>query len=243
MDQPSVIMELEKVGFSYPNGRMVLKDLDFTLETGKKVGLIGHNGSGKSTFLLVLVGLLKINSGSIRFFSNQVQTEKDFQKIRGNVGLVFQNPDDQLFCPTVLEDISFGLLNQGKSPEQARSASLSLLEELELNGFENRLTYRLSGGEKRLVALATVLVMKPQVLLLDEPFTGLDESTRERIIDILNSLDISCIIVSHEYDFLARTTTDISSMENGRIIYNGRSDILHSHFHSHPGGVVTHHHR
>lgn len=243
MDQHPVILELDKIGFSYPNGHVVLKDADFPLKTGQKIGLVGHNGSGKSTFLHILVGLLKPDTGTIRFLGNPVQTEKDYRRIREKIGLVFQHADDQLFCPTVLEDISFGLLNQGLGPDSARDASIKLLEDLDLKGFEDRITYRLSGGEKRLVALATVLVMQPEVLLLDEPFTGLDESTRERIIDILTHLDISYIIVSHEYDTLARTTNDIFSMDKGGIIYNGDSDILHSHFHQHPGGRVHHGHR
>ncbi len=243
MDSDPVIIQLEKVNFSYPNGRVVLKDTDFSLRTGQKIGLIGHNGSGKSTFLHILVGLLKISGGSIRFFREPVVSEKDFQKVRQHIGLVFQNSDDQLFSPTVLEDIAFGLLNQGKTPEEAREISRKLLTDLDLKDFENRVTYRLSGGEKRLVALATVLVMEPRVLLLDEPFTGLDEYTRDHIIEILNHLDISYIIVTHEYDSLVQTTSDICSMENGKIIYNGDSSMLHSHFHRHPGGTVHHHHR
>lgn len=237
-----VIIRLENVDFSYPNGGPVLKGADFSLPEGRKIGLIGHNGSGKSTFLHILVGLLKITGGTIRFFDEPVASEKEFQKVREHIGLVFQNPDDQLFSPTVIEDIAFGLLNQGKSPDEARDMTLKLLADLDLKNFENRVTYRLSGGEKRLVALATVLVMKPRVLLLDEPFTGLDEHTRDHIIDILNHLDISCIIVSHEYDALVQTTRDICSMENGKIVYNGDAAMLHSHFHRHPGGTVTHHH-
>ncbi|MBW2366963.1 MAG: ABC transporter ATP-binding protein [Deltaproteobacteria bacterium] len=242
MDQHPIIIELSKISFSYPNGRLVLKDADFTLKTGQKIGLVGHNGSGKSTFLHILVGLLKPNSGAIHFLGDPVQTETDFRRVRKKIGLVFQHADDQLFCPTVLEDISFGLLNQGMDPDNARDISLKLLEDLDLKGFEDRITYRLSGGEKRLVALTTVLVMQPEVLLLDEPFTGLDESTRERIIDILTRLNISYIIVSHEYDTLARTTSDIFSIGKGRIVYIGNSDILHSHFHRHPGGKVHHKH-
>jgi cobalt/nickel transport system ATP-binding protein len=138
--------------------------------------------------------------------------------------------------------VAFGPLNLDKKPVEAREMSLRTLKALNLEGFENRVTHRLSGGEKKLVALATVLVMKPEVLLLDEPTTGLDEDTSKRIIDILNDLDISYLIVSHEYDFLARTTRDIYSMGYGGIQYNGRSENLHSHYHSHPHGKVPHSH-
>jgi len=243
MDQHPVIIQLEKINFSYPNGRVILKEADFSLKKGQKIGLVGHNGSGKSTFLQILVGLLKASSGSILFYGDPVEKEKDFRKVRAHIGLVFQNADDQLFSPTVLEDVCFGLLNQGLSPEKARNRAFETLDKLGLNGFENRITYRLSGGEKRLVALATVLVMAPEVLLLDEPFTGLDESTRDHIIDILNHLDISYIIVSHEFDSLARTTRDICSMEAGHIVYNGDSSVFHSHYHTHPGGKIHHGHK
>ena len=242
MDARDVIIEMENISFFYEKDRPVLNGLHFKMEAGQKIGLIGHNGSGKSTLLQVIMGLLKPASGTIKIFNTPVVSEKDFQQARKKIGLVFQNADDQLFSPTVLEDVAFGLLNHGHSPEAARSKSMSLLENLDLKGFENRITYKLSGGEKRLVALATVLVMEPRVLLLDEPFTGLDESTREHIFEVLNRLDISYIIVSHEFDALVRTTKTICSMENGKIVENGESDVLHSHFHQHPGGSSQHHH-
>ena len=158
------------------------------------------------------------------------------------MGLLFQNADDQLFSPTVLEDVAFGPLNMGMKAKEARRLSMATLEELNLKGFEDRITCKLSGGEKRLVALATVLVMEPQVLLLDEPTSGLDEATRERIISILNSLKISYIIVSHEYDFLTRTTQSMYGMEQSTIAYEGESAALHSHFHIHSLGKVPHKH-
>ncbi len=246
MDKNNVIIELEEVCFSYPyssSSSPVLDHLNFQLQSGEKIGLIGHNGSGKTTFLHIIMGLLPVSSGVIRVFGKPVLSEKDFRSVRQKIGLFFQNADDQLFSPTVLEDMAFGPLNLGKTPEEARDISKKTLESLNLKGFEDRVTYKLSGGEKKLVALATVLVMQPVVLLLDEPTTGLDESTRERIIDILNDLDISYIIVSHEYDFLASTTRNIYSMDGGRIVYNGDSAALHSHYHTHPMGEYPHKHK
>jgi cobalt/nickel transport system ATP-binding protein len=236
------IIQLENVCFSYPNGRPVLDNLQFEIKQGRKLGLIGPNGSGKTTFLHIVMGLLRISSGKVIIFGKSVETEQDFTRARQKMGFLFQNADDQLFSPTVLEDVAFGPLNLGKKPEEARQISLDTLKALNLEGFEDRVTHRLSGGEKKLVALATVLVMKPDVLLLDEPTTGLDEDTSRRIIDILNGLDISYVIVSHEYDFLARTTRDIYTMQGGKILYNGRSENLHSHYHRHLQGKAPHSH-
>ena len=236
------IIQLENVCFSYPDGRAVLDSMQFEIGQGEKLGLIGPNGSGKTTFLHIIMGLLRASSGTVRIFGKPMETEQDFRDVRQKMGFLFQNADDQLFSPTVLEDVAFGPLNLGKKPEEAREMSLETLKALNLESFEDRVTHRLSGGEKKLVALATVLVMKPDVLLLDEPTTGLDEDTSVRIIDILNSLDISYMIVSHEYDFLARTTRDVYSMQGGKIGYNGSSDNLHSHYHRHPNGKTLHSH-
>jgi len=242
MGENSVIVQLENIVFSYAGGKPVLDDLCFTLEEGEKLGLIGHNGSGKTTMLHIIMGLLKPSRGTVRAFGKPNETKRDFLEVRPRAGLLFQDADDQLFCPTVLEDIAFGPLNLGKSPTEARKMAMETLERLNLRGFEERLTHKLSGGDKKLVALATVLVMQPKALLLDEPTTGLDEDTNIRIITLLNSLDISYVIVSHEYDFLARTTHDIYSEQNGQIVYNGDSSALHSHYHKHLMGEFGHHH-
>jgi len=242
MEQLPVPIEMADVGFQYPSGRKVIENVDFQLKAGDKIGLIGPNGSGKSTFLHLIMGLMKPTTGDIRLFGKPVQKEEDFQKSRRKIGLLFQHADDQLFSPTVLEDVAFGPLNLGCPPAEARAMALKTLENLELTGFEERVTYRLSGGEKKLVALATVLVMAPEVLLLDEPTTGLDEATIIRIIDILNQLEIGYVIVSHEYDFLARATRLIYSIHEGRIVFNGDSSKIHSHYHVHPAGSIPHKH-
>lgn len=242
MGENDVIIQLENIVFSYTGGKPVLDGLCFTLEEGEKLGLIGQNGSGKTTLLHIIMGLLKPSSGTIRAFGKPVETKKDFLDVRRKIGFLFQDADDQLFCPTVLEDIAFGPLNLGKSPTEARKMAMETLERLNLKGFEARVTHNLSGGEKKLVALATVLVMAPKALILDEPTTGLDEDTNIRIITLLNQLDISTIIVSHDYDFLARTTRDIYGMQNGQIIHNGNSSALHSHYHKHLIGKIKHRH-
>jgi len=206
MSEP--LIELQQVTFAYPGtSRPVFENFDFQFFPGKHVGLVGPNGCGKTTLLHLIMGLLKPQAGRIIIFGQEVKTEKDFRPVRQKVGLLFQNPDDQLFCPTVLEDVAFGPLNQGKSAPEAIALARQTMANLGLEGFEDRVTYKLSGGEKKLVALATVLAMQPQVLLLDEPTAGLDEATKQRLVDILKHLDISCLIVSHERDFLNHTVS------------------------------------
>jgi len=234
MAELKTVVELENIYFGYEGGETVLNGLSFSLHEGEKIGLIGYNGSGKSTFLHVIMGLLKPSSGKIRVLGKPVMTRKDFLEVRRQIGLVFQNADDQLFSPTVLEDVAFGPLNLGKSPRKARRMAMETLEKLNLQGLEHRIANKLSGGEKKLVSLATVLVMEPMALLLDEPTTGLDEEARVRITKLLNHLDIAMVIVSHEYDFLAEMTHRIYSMKGGRIEFDGDADTLHGHLHRHP---------
>lgn len=203
------LIEIDNLSFTYSGAvQPVFQDLNFLLLPGKHLGLVGPNGSGKTTLLHLIMGLLRPQAGRIIIFGQEVKKEKDFIDIRQRVGLLFQNADDQLFCPTVLEDVAFGPLNQGKTPAEAVAVAQGTMAKLGLDGFEDRVTYKLSGGEKKLVSLATVLAMQPQLLLLDEPTTGLDEKTRRRLIEILLNLDISYLIVSHEHEFLEHTVKE-----------------------------------
>jgi cobalt/nickel transport system ATP-binding protein len=188
------VINLSKVRFAYPGGRLVLNDLDFHLHAGERIGLVAPNGSGKTTVFHIIMGLLKPVAGTIEVFGKERRTEKDFLEVRRRIGLLFQDADDQLFSPTVLEDVAFGPLNLGKSKDDAVSTAIRTLEFLGLSGFEDRVTHKLSGGEKRLVALATVLSMEPEVLLLDEPSSGLDAVTKERLVEILNSLELTVFL-------------------------------------------------
>ncbi|MDD3580164.1 MAG: ABC transporter ATP-binding protein [Desulfobacca sp.] len=203
------LIALHNITFAYPGAsRPVFQDFNFQLLPGHHIGLIGPNGCGKTTLLHLIMGLLRPQAGRIVIFGEEVNKEKDFVRVRQKVGLLFQNADDQLFCPTVLEDVAFGPLNQGKSPALAVQIARETMDRLGLTGFEDRVTYKLSGGEKKLVSLATVLAMQPQLLLLDEPTTGLDEHTKHRLIHILKNLEISYMIVSHEHDFLNHTVKE-----------------------------------
>ncbi len=235
------LIELEGVTFAYPDREPVLHRVDFTLRRGQHLGLIGPNGTGKTTLAHLALGLLKPQSGVIRLFGKDVRDEKDFAPHRGRIGLLFQNADDQLFYPTVLEDVAFGPLNLGKGPSEAASVARDTLDRLGLAGFEDRLTHRLSGGEKKLVALATVLAMEPEVLFLDEPSNELDVATRDRLVEVMASLPQSTIVISHDFDFLDRTTTDIYSLHDGHIHHDG-PPTPHEHKHVHSHGDVPHRH-
>ena len=211
------MIRLQEIRFRY-NARYVLDGLDFSMVRGDRVGLVGPNGSGKTTLCHIIMGLSFPESGTVEILGEKRTKEADFADIRGRIGFRFQDADDQLFCPTVMEDVAFGPLNMGKTPEEAKQIVATTLAALQLNGFEDRITYKLSGGEKRLVSLATVLAMEPEILILDEPTNGLDEETTERIIDILNRLDLSYIVISHDREFVSRTTNKLFRILKGRIV-------------------------
>ena len=241
MKNNSPIINLEKISFGYPGSSTIIDELDLKFYQGDRTGLIAPNGSGKTTLFHIIMGLIKPSCGKIEIFGKPASREKDFSNIRGKIGLLFQDADDQLFCPTVLEDVAFGPLNMGKSEEEAIEISKKTLASLGLAGFEDRITYKLSGGEKRLVSLATVLSMKPEILLLDEPLTGLDTETRLKLIDILPNLNLSYILISHEIDFLIATTKQIYTMKDGKILTDDRS-YIHKHEHTHQLGRIPHKH-
>ena len=242
MDTHNLVLNLSGISFRYPGNKPVIDHLDLKFSRGSRIGLIGPNGSGKTTLFHIIMGLLKPDSGSIEIFGKPAKEEKDFEIARRKIGLLFQDPDDQLFSPTVLEDVAFGPLNLGKSKNEAIEIARNTLDYLGLAGFEDRVTHKLSGGEKRLVSLATVLSMEPEVLLLDEPTNGLDDPTKDKIKTILNGLNISYILISHGIDFLADVTDAIYRMENGKILTDEELHI-HEHVHAHPHGSASHEHK
>jgi cobalt/nickel transport system ATP-binding protein len=207
---------LRDIRFRYDT-TYVLNGLNLTINAGDRIGLVGGNGTGKTTLCHIIMGLIKPNAGDVTIFDRTCQTESDFAEVRPNIGFLFQDSEDQLFCPTVLEDIAFGPLNLGKTPEEAKRIVSHTLSALNLKGFEERITYKLSGGEKRLVALATVLAMNPKVLILDEPTSGLDEDTTERLIAILNKSNLTYLVISHDKEFVNKTSSQILTLRNGSI--------------------------
>ena len=211
------LIQLERVRFSYDHLRPVLRDLDFILKKGEGVSLLGSNGSGKTTLFHIIMGLLKADSGRLCVFGEERRERRDFDEVMRRVGLLFQDSDDQLFSPTVAEDIAFGPFNLGKNREEVLGIVKDTLSVLGLEGYEDRVTYKLSGGEKRLVALGTVLAMKPEVLLLDEPVIGLDDEHRRRFINILQERDLSYVVISHDRAFLEEVSGTHYLLEEGKL--------------------------
>lgn len=241
MDSGNTLINLKNVSYRYPGGKTILDQIDFKLNKGDRIGLVAPNGSGKTTLFHVIMGLLKPSQGTIEIFGQLRRKEKDFASIRHRIGLLFQDADDQLFSPTVIEDVAFGPLNLGKSKQEALDISRKTLDFLGLENFEDRITFKLSGGEKRLVSLATILAMQPEVLLLDEPTNALDTAMKSRLIKILRRLDLSYVLISHEFDVLSETAHAFYSIENGKVFRDDRVHI-HTHQHSHKIGRQPHRH-
>lgn len=236
------LLELQEVSYAYPGAsRPVLDRVSIDLHEQQRIGLIGPNGCGKTTLFHVIMGLLTPETGMMYFKGTELHNEKGFKELRREVGLLFQDADDQLFSPTVLEDVAFGPLNLGATPAEARQMAMQTLSNLGLAELEKRNTHQLSSGEKKLVSLATILAMQPRALLLDEPTNNLDPATRVKLTQILTKLDLGYVIISHDWDFLAETNQDIFVMDQGRVAQCDKS-YLHVHRHAHSYGGQPHRH-
>ncbi|MEO0095600.1 MAG: ABC transporter ATP-binding protein [candidate division WOR-3 bacterium] len=211
------LIRLTGITFGY-NGKPLLFDsLDFFLPENCRIGIIGPNGCGKTTLLNIIMGFVKPISGVIEIFGAEMKGEKDFQKARRLIGFLFQNSDDQLFCPSVKEEVAFGPLNYRFPKKEIEIRIKESLEIVGLKGFEEMSPYYLSEGEKRKLALATILVMKPKILLLDEPTNGLDESGWKSVVNILKNGNFASIIISQDTNFLKETTQVVYTIEKGKI--------------------------
>jgi len=240
-DKKSII-KLENISFSYPGSdKKILNDLSFKLDPNDKIGMIAPNGSGKTTLLHTIMGLCQPDSGSVELFGQMMKKEKEFAQYRPKIGLMFQDSDDQLFNPYVIDDVAFGPLNLGFSQKEALLIAKETLSNLGIEDLENSIVHKLSGGQKRLVALAAVLAMDPEALLLDEPTAGLDMEVKTRIEGILNNLDIAFLVVAHDFNFLKNITPRIISMSEGKIFMDDQIHI-HQHEHIHKYGHDPHTH-
>lgn len=217
-DMKKHILEISNLCFSWPGAtEYLLKNLDLQLEPGEHIGIRGANGSGKTTLFRCITGLETIQSGSITLESDLIKTEKDFRSLRKRVGFCLQNAEDQLIFPTVSEDVSFGPLNLGLNQEEVEERVGKTLEKLGMAGYASRNSYELSGGEQKMIALASVLAMQPEVLLLDEPLNALDTDVSARIIRLFADMDCAIIAVSHEYEFMSRVCGKIFELHNGQL--------------------------
>lgn len=213
----SSLIELNDISYGYRTGQRVLDQASLSLDRDERLFITGPNGAGKSTLLRILVGLIKPHAGEIIAFGKPRRDEADFHDLRCRIGFIVQDPDDQLFCPTVVEDIAFGPLNLGASREEALAIVDEVLDQLHLRHLRERITHELSGGEKRLVSVAAVLAMKPDILLLDEPTNALDEENMQRLEEILLALPQAMILISHDPHFRRKLATRTVELRGGRI--------------------------
>lgn len=196
------MIKLEKITFEYEAGSRVLADFNFEIKAGERIALIGDNGAGKTTIFKLIMGLVKTKKGKIKIFGKERKKEADFLEVREKIGYLFQDSDNQLFCPTVEEDIAFGPINLGRSQKEAKKIVKEKLQLVGMEGFEKKVTYNLSQGQKKIISFAAVLAMEPELLLLDEPFASLDQKTVDRMICILNEISQPFVIVSHNQNLL-----------------------------------------
>jgi cobalt/nickel transport system ATP-binding protein len=213
-------VETEGLVYRYADGRTALDGLSLRVEPGERLGIIGPSGAGKSTFLLHLNGVFLPAGGVVRIDGQTVE-RKNLMEIRRHVGIVFQNPDDQLFTPTVEEDIAFGPLNMGCNSDEVAERVRTALDQMRLKGYEKRSTHDLSYGEKRRVALATVLAMRPNVIGLDEPFAGLDPGMVEQLVGIIQQLDATVILISQEILPAIASCDRLAIFDQGRLVAAG----------------------
>jgi len=216
MERVNGIINIKNLNFSYSSEKPVLKNIDLDIKKGEIFGIIGPTGAGKSTLLLHLNGILK-GEGEIRV-DNIPVSEKTENEVREKVGIVFQNPDNQLFCPTVFEDIAFGLFNSGLKKEEVNTRVDKILETLNLTALKNLSSHHLSFGEKKRVSLASILVMEPEILCFDEPFANLDYSSIYTIIREIRRLDITRIIISQDILLALSLCDRVAVMHQGEVI-------------------------
>ncbi len=214
------LIEVKKLRFSWPDGSPALDGVDFRAERGDRIALVGANGSGKSTLLLHLGGCLAPDAGT--YLIEDVPADPKGERARRTVGLTWQDPDDQLFMPTVLEDVSFGLVARGVDHAEAARRARKQLAALGAAHLAERAPHRLSGGEKRIVALAGALVTKPKVLALDEPTASLDPKSRRRLILLLSSLDTTLIVATHDLDMALDVCATAIVLRRGAVAGAGR---------------------
>jgi len=217
-------ISMKNVRYVYPDGSVALDDVSIEIAKGERVAILGPNGAGKSTLMLNLAGILTPSQGEVNILGLPVKTE-NMPDIRRNVGLTFQNPDDQLFCSTVFEDVAYGPLNLGLPEDEVTSRATDSLRQVGLEGYEKRLPHHLSEGEKKKVAIATVLSMRPKILMIDEPTANLDPKSREELTELIRDVvkrhEMTLIVATHDVDLVPQIADNVFILDGGRIVAGG----------------------
>lgn len=220
------LLNIKNLSFTYEDNNEVLKDISIVAHDGESIGIIGANGIGKSTLMKLLVGLYLNYKGQLEV-AGHTMNRKNLNHIREHVGYVFQDSDSQLFLSTVEEDVAFGPQNYGLSEEEVEARVKEALEKVHITELRKKHNYKLSGGEKKLAAIATILSMKPDIIIMDEPSIALDPRNRKNLIKILNEINALKLITSHDLDFVMDTCKRVLLLDEGRIIADGKAeDIL-----------------
>ncbi|MFH1015738.1 MAG: ABC transporter ATP-binding protein [Chloroflexota bacterium] len=218
------VVRIDNLSFIYPDGQPALAGVSLTVKRGERVALVGPNGAGKSTLLLHLNGILHTD-GQVKVFGKAIGNG-NLREVRRRVGLVFQNPDDQLFSPAVFDDVAFGPLNLGYSESDVRESVARALEGVGMAGFEKRSPHHLSLGEKKRIAIATVLAMSSEVLVLDEPTANLDPRSKGSLISLLRQLPMTLIVASHDLELVRAVCHRVVILDEGRIVADGSSESI-----------------
>ena len=221
------MINIKDLNIKYPDGTKALNNLNLDINDNENIGLLGANGAGKSTLFLSMLGVVPIDEGIITV--NGIKVNKNnIDKIRMDVGRIFQNPDDQLFSSTVYEDVAFALNNLNMNKEEVENIVYDILNKLGIYHLKDKAVYKLSGGEKRSACIASILVQNPKIILFDEPTSYLDRKSKRKLIEIINSIDSTKLIASHDFDLIKETCTKVVILKNGSIYYNGNMDVLNN---------------
>jgi cobalt/nickel transport system ATP-binding protein len=212
---------VHQLSYAYPNGTLALDEVSFEIDRGETVGLIGPNGAGKTTLFLCLSGVLPVPAQTVQLAGLDPADRAARRQLPAKLGIVFQNSDDQLFNATLFDDVAFGPLNLELDPHEVRERVAEALERVGLAGFEQKVPFHLSAGEKRRAALAGVLAMRPEILLLDEPSTHLDPRSRRELIHLMNDLKVTKLISAHDLEMIRETCQRILVLDHGRIVADG----------------------
>lgn len=228
----NIQLSTENLSFTYPDGTQALKNINIEIEKGEKVAIIGPNGAGKSTLFSHFNGLTEPTSGCVKIEGKPISFEKDeLLKVRQKVGIVFQDPNDQLFAPTVKEDIAFGPMNLGLSYDEVEKRVEDALKMVGMENYEDKTPHHLSGGQQKRIAIAGIIAMKPELMILDEPTAGLDPDGVKKVLNIMNQLNeegMTLIISSHDIDMISKYADKIFVLYNGEVIESGNKNKIFS---------------